>query len=556
MRPVILRALLFFASVIFLSGNNFAQLVSPGELASVHVKLDGVQNCTKCHNFGEKTFRDQCLNCHTEIRSRIEARSGYHYTTRNLQCSACHKEHHGREFKLIRWDPGKFDHQQAGFQLEGKHSGKECKTCHNPANIKSVDMRSKMQSQKQRSFLGLQRNCGSCHADVHRDQFSNDCSQCHTPVGWKPPSLFSHAQARFKLLGKHTDVVCAKCHPTKNDAKQVNGSTSFLQFTGIKHGQCTDCHTDQHKNAFGQKCDQCHSPSGWKNVQLARENFNHAVTRFPLSGKHHSVTCDKCHKNSDWMGNKNKNFSRCTTCHEDYHRGQFVSRTDRGECSGCHDVHGFSPVRYDAAEHKNARFILKGAHLAIPCSKCHDKTVIDGKTTIRFRWDDFACTSCHRDEHEGQFAEKISAGGCESCHSVQSWQELRFDHEKTRFSLEGKHLSVPCEKCHKRITRNDRQTKQYRFENTACATCHPDVHQRQFASVDTDDTPCAGCHSPRGWKFVSFDHNKQSRFKLEGKHTPLACSKCHKQEIFPSGETATRFKPMDMECTFCHKKFD
>ena len=124
---------LFFAVLLSLPAQ--AQLVSPGKLSNAHTSLEGVGSCTKCHNFGEKTFRANCLGCHSEIKSRVDRGLGYHSFTKNLECSACHKEHHGREFKLVRWEPSKFDHKQAGFLLEGKHAGKDCRLCHQPKNI-------------------------------------------------------------------------------------------------------------------------------------------------------------------------------------------------------------------------------------------------------------------------------------------------------------------------------------------------------------------------------------------------------------------------------------
>ncbi len=551
-------AYVFFAIILsFIISNTitYSQLVSPGELASVHSKLDGVQNCTKCHNFGDKTFRDQCLACHTEIKTRIDAKLGYHNSTRNIQCSACHKDHHGRDFKLIRWELSKFEHKQTSFFLEGKHSGLECKRCHNPSNIKMKDIVSKSQEAKSRTFLGLNKECGSCHKDMHRGQVSNNCGNCHTSTGWKPASNFSHEKAKFKLIGKHIGIACSKCHPSQTDGKSFYGESAYVQFAGLKFSQCIDCHKDHHNGAFGEKCDKCHSPIGWKSVHMSKESFNHSTTRYPLQGKHAVVQCEKCHKGGSWTDYKNKNFKECLTCHEDYHVGQLASRTDKGECSLCHTVNAYSPAMYEIKDHKNARFQLSGAHLAVPCGKCHIEIKINGKKTPQFHWDGFQCTQCHKDEHAGQFADKIAEGGCETCHSVQSWKELKFDHAQTRFKLDGKHLIIFCEKCHKTESIQNATTVRYKIDKFDCTDCHEDSHEGQFVDNVTKSTPCNKCHTTSSWTPTIFNHNTMSRFQLTGKHTQVGCVLCHKKGLASDNKMKMQFKPLDVSCSSCHKEF-
>ncbi len=46
--------------------------ISPGELSREHAKFEGLQNCTKCHTLGEGLSNQKCLDCHTEIKVRIE----------------------------------------------------------------------------------------------------------------------------------------------------------------------------------------------------------------------------------------------------------------------------------------------------------------------------------------------------------------------------------------------------------------------------------------------------------------------------------------------------
>ena len=81
-----------------------AQL-SPGDLSRSHAHLEGISNCTKCHELGNKITDEKCLSCHTEISDRIRLNKGYHSSdeVKGKQCIACHSEHNGKDFQLILW---------------------------------------------------------------------------------------------------------------------------------------------------------------------------------------------------------------------------------------------------------------------------------------------------------------------------------------------------------------------------------------------------------------------------------------------------------------------
>lgn len=517
------------------------QLVSPGKLSSAHAKLEGVGSCTKCHDFGSNTFRSNCLACHTEIRTRVERGLGYHAYTKKLECATCHKEHHGRDFKLIRWDPAKFDHRQAGFPLDGRHAGRQCRDCHTPKNIVQAEIRKKSAGMQQRTFLGLEPDCANCHRDQHDGQLGKNCETCHSTAGWKEES-FIHARTRFPLTGRHAAVDCAKCHPTEGGVQR---------FKGIAHRQCLDCHEDtQHKGAFGTECATCHSTAGWKQVRMAQGSFDHAKTHFPLEGRHAQVACAKCHVGGDARRFEGKDLTRCTTCHTDAHAGQFQHRADGGECSACHVVDGFTDLRFDAAAHQTTRFPLAQAHGAVPCRACHTTTAAGGAR--RFRWEEVACTSCHADPHAGQFRDRIRTGGCTSCHNSTSWHAMEIDHARTAFPLLGRHRSVACARCHTEGDIDGVRTVRYRLAHEHCSDCHVDRHRGQFADA-RGATDCARCHTVAGWKPSVFDH-ATARFQLEGRHAALPCTACHHEEATGDGGTVRRYTPIDARCEACHKE--
>ena len=525
-----------------------AQIASPGKLSAVHEKLEGVQNCNDCHNFGEKSFRSNCLKCHVEIGTRIEQSHGYHYFTRKVECNKCHKEHHGRSFNIIRWEPNSFDHKQTGFVLEGAHAPVHCRKCHNPGNIKSADILKKKRNQQENTYLGLSTDCENCHEDEHRGQLKN-CASCHGMDDWKKQS-FSHDKARFPLTGRHGTVACDRCHPQKEDGRTIAGNTRYLQFRGISFSGCIDCHEDRHQGTFGKDCAKCHSTAGWKQLHIAEGSFDHAKTAFPLEGLHGKVSCAQCHEGGNFGRFKGKDLTHCSLCHADEHAGQFTRRIGE-DCSACHSVNGYSPARFSLADHDSTRFVLEGAHQAIPCTRCHETTLADKRTTRQFHWAKLDCQSCHRDPHAGQLDVRIARDGCTGCHTTDSWMVLDFDHSGTAFPLEGAHRTVLCEKCHVRGVISDAETVVFHFEDRRCDACHKDYHAGQFAETG-GRTDCAKCHGPAAWKDLRFDHATMSRFPLTGKHAALACDRCHETET-RDGSSLRLYKLNKIRCADCHE---
>ena len=55
---------------------------------------------------------------------------------------------------------------------------------------------------------------------------------------------------------------------------------------------CVGCHKDEHRGEFqGRSCATCHGQTAWKPAP----GFDHAKTRWPLTGRHAAVACEKCH---------------------------------------------------------------------------------------------------------------------------------------------------------------------------------------------------------------------------------------------------------------------
>ena len=536
-----IRLLIALTTLFLIPLVSFSQ-ISPGELTSAHANLEGVQNCTKCHTIGKTIANDRCLSCHTEVSTRVQAKKGYHATVSSQPCATCHSEHHGRDFSIIHFDRSKFDHNTTGYPLIGKHVGVSCDSCHVRSRISASDIRSLL-DKRRTTYMGMERVCKNCHTDQHRGQFTNTCDQCHTENGWKPASKFSHDRSRYPLTGKHVKVECASCHNKKVP------NTEAVLYRGLAFSTCNDCHQDPHRGKFTQPCTACHTTLAWQ--QMSGKEFDHARTRFPLLGAHAKLQCASCHAKSPRDRNASgelgfhvTRFQACADCHADAHAGQFAHRQDKGRCESCHDEQSFTLVTYTVEDHAKSPFVLTGAHVATPCVACHVANAVKAKSTRRFQWDGtISCLTCHKDIHAGQFKDRPAA--CEGCHKTTAWSDLLFDHDKTKFPLDGKHKTTACDKCHLKAT-----PVRYAGLSTVCADCHAkdEAHAGQFA-VD-GKTRCEPCHSAVSWKKTSLDHSK-TRFPLTGKHEAVACAQCHKTETI-GGKIVVRYKPLGVKCEDCH----
>jgi len=531
--------------------------ISPGSLSSPHQSLDGPTNCASCHKFsGQAALK--CLECHTEIATRLNARSGLHATYNiapgsSQECARCHSEHNGEDFPLIKWDIKAFDHKQTGYALLGKHASVGCNSCHAPTRISPQERSAIKIKDLNRTYLGLPTSCAICHRDPHNGRLGPVCQQCHNFEDWKAISevQVDHSRTRYPLTGLHSHVGCAKCH--------TPGPDNRPRYTGIPFSQCVDCHKDPHHGTFPQGCQSCHSVAGWKKISVTavNERFDHSKTKYPLEGKHLSVDCAQCHVNGDFK--KPLVFAQCMDCHKpDPHNGQFAKRPDHGECSSCHSASGWKPSTFTAKQHASSAYPLRGGHARLECALCH---VPKGKDTL-FKIEFERCTDCHADRHAGQFASAPNFNACDRCHNLEGYKPSTFTlvrHKETNFVLTGGHIAVPCSDCHKAAALSPKSAVIYHWQELSCTSCHADPHKGQFAESmkqargNRTAAGCEACHSTKSWKELSaFDHSK-TKFPLLGAHRATACIGCHKATNPETKLINTDFKAASTQCEDCHE---
>ncbi len=278
-------------------------------------------------------------------------------------------------------------------------SDDKCLRCHDEIAARRAD---------RAGFHGrLEGACATCHADHDRSIVDLD------------REAFDHDRALFPLEGSHADVECARCHEV---AARCPDAGRRLQYVGLAHAACADCHEDPHAGQFeGTACEACHDARGFEEDALL---FRHAaLASFALEGRHRDVACAECHRpgGADALTVFRGLAGTCRDCHEDPHAGSTTSP----DCASCHSSAGWSgdDLRFD--HDAVGRFALDATHRALACDACHAG---DGSFAPLPR----DCAGCHQDyagflagswsgaELDGGAAPSPHAGrvACVDCHDT------------------------------------------------------------------------------------------------------------------------------------------
>ena len=563
------------AALGWLPGVADAQLFSPGQLAADHAHLEGLGNCDRCHSGAEQVDDQRCLRCHRPLAARVSARRGYHgrASTRSKACASCHPDHRGRAFKMVTWPggaPERFPHSQAGWPLKGAHTRVPCADCHTARRVRDPAVEAWLaQHAGTETYLGLGRACTDCHADEHRGQLKGPCERCHDQRAFAPARGFDHA-ASWPLLGKHARQPCESCHPGEQDAAGTRAfpatrAVTFARYRPVAAGACTDCHEDPHRGRLGSQCRACHGHETWRmGTPTAQAVALHAKTRFPLRGGHVRVACEACHPRRPEGGAMllaPVPHSRCQDCHRDPHEGRLGA-----DCEGCHTETSWRVPKVGgrlADFHDRTAFPLRDAHRRVPCAPCHPRDRKGAQILRPIAHE--RCADCHTDAHPERASLPAPQRRCEGCHDGVSFQPATYgakEHADSRFPLQGAHALVACPVCHAQrmvptprpepapgASRRSPWAMRSPWGEGAggCPDCHPDPHRRQLA-----ERPCQECHGAESWAVQGrFDHTKQSRFPLQGRHVEVACVRCHPAETDGEG-SFIRYRPLPLQCAGCH----
>jgi hypothetical protein len=324
--------------------------------------------------------------------------------------------------------------------------------------------------------------CKACHtAPWESKRMADRCAACHTDIA---AQMFDVAKLHGVITQKSPALACRDCHP------EHRGATASL--------------TDLGENTF------------------PHEALGFSLNGHQLTAARKAFTCRDCHDEDV------KTFApdTCDSCHRqmDIAFTQAHILSFGTDCLACHD----GVDKYgDDFTHSAFVFQLNGKHVDVSCSKCH----LDARTVLDLQSTPQDCFSCHQqdDPHEGRYGQD-----CAVCHSSDGWLPAKFDHNLAAFKLDGLHVDVACDQCHKNNV----------FKGTPqdCFSCHSqnDAHNGSFG------TNCGVCHSTSGFEPATFDHSLAA-FKLEGKHVNVGCEQCHINNLLKGTPT---------DCYSCHQKDD
>jgi hypothetical protein len=278
---------------------------------------------------------------------------------------------------------------------DGNHVGPEgesirlhCNICHSiPVTVGEGDRPPQMPvasidepaSHLEANFIADHRfqaddSCVECHGEV---EFGSDDSSfcansaCHGQA-WPQVELDAAFTHPIELEGKHAETWCHECHE------------------GVKKPEyeCANCHEPPVEPHFGEQCQDCHTPLGFKPADMG--DFQHPV---PLEAQHATLECLACHS-----AGLDLTFD-CVECHQPPTEPHFGE-----QCADCHTPEGFEQPNLTDFQHPVP---LEGNHATLDCQACHsagfDLT--------------FECAACH------QPPENHFGATCEDCHTPEGFVE-------------------------------------------------------------------------------------------------------------------------------------
>ncbi|QOY86640.1 hypothetical protein [Paludibaculum fermentans] len=278
------------------------------------------------------------------------------------------------------------------FPLTGAHLQAPCLSCH-----------------VNNTFKGTPQTCQSCHLALYKSTtnpnhaaagFPTDCTACHNTTQWKG-AVFNHSATRFALTGKHATTQCSLCH--------VNGVYAGTPMN------CDACHLPLYNSTtnpnhvtagFPKDCSVCHSTTQWKGAV-----FNHALTKFPLTGAHTSVACANCHVGGRYTGTP----TDCYACHQKvYEQVSNPNHLTAGfphTCTSCHTTTQWKGAKFN---HNFPIYTGKHAGKWTTCNDCH---------TTPSNYAVFSCIDCHAHnktdmdkKHNGRKNYVYASPSCYQCH--------------------------------------------------------------------------------------------------------------------------------------------
>ncbi len=336
------------------------------------------------------------------------------------------------------------------------------------------------------------------------------------------------------------DSKCLNCHDHQDLRSRIKAGNGLHSTSKVKGQRCFNCHLEHQGRSY--------NIMGWRGLPPGENGFDHKLSGWPLKDKHAVLKCADCHKKRNKAGRRTflGENQLCGSCHRRDQPHRF-DRKHNMKCERCHTEISWKPrkrsMAFDHNKKSDAEFPQEGAHKEVTCRKCHPKNEFN----LRFKTPG-NCRNCHKSTHKGHL---FDTKRCDWCHSPKQRQfkQFQFDHAaRTRFKLSGAHGKVECYNCH---TKERAKVKPQR----ACVTCHAkdNKHKDRFNAFGNPPR-CETCHNEGSFKGKKkFNHGKNTKFRLTGKHARTECRGCHRGSSPDQFERFNKTIPGGRLCKGCHQ---
>ncbi len=403
------------------------------------------QGCAACHESYDRPSVAKCASCHEDVVQGATLAQAHPFRAgEDLECNACHTEHHGAMPPADTLMPA---------DIEAR-----CSDCHGDDFATEDGL-----------MAGLVR-AGEKHdlAPTTTEPVARVVSLGH--------EAFTH--------GSHSAITdCAVCHvPTEPGSAWDFG---LVTFEG-----CMDCHsTDTTVTGEQRPADEHLWKTTWHGAGEAQDN------------------CTVCHANgyekdlrlTAQLPPAQLSYDLSVRSHTD----QFHGTDAPGDCLSCH-VTG-APLQ--AGRVLEGRPFLHSQHLSalLPgnetnlamveaqCQECHTARATSGALTLAP--DAYAgppieaCATCHQQDGEPLIAEAGSLIG-DALAALQPSDQVDFPHDR-HMQVEG-----GCFACHEISA--DSHLIQTKPEATSCVQCHVESDAgKNLAHTAIGGGDCSACHMPR-----------------------------------------------------------
>jgi len=384
--------------------------------------------------------------------------------------------------------------------------------------------------------LGVGLGVGARTARADDDFFSSSpgpLSQSHASLEGQDHCNDCHTGGRGLSPQK-----CLDCHDHADMKARIASGKGFHSSPLVKGKPCESCHLEHKGRGYDLM--------GWRSIPGGQQKFDHGkLAGWQLQGKHGAIKCEDCHKKRDRQGLRTYlgTDKLCGACHKkDQPHGDL--RAEMLKCERCHGESVWKPAKrhldFDHNDPKQAGMALVGSHVDVACAKCHEKSLFK----LKYAKPAF-CGNCHKSPHDGHLFGKVA---CEQCHSPKlgALKKFDFDHaRRTKFDLGGAHKRMDCYRCHTRAMGERKPRRE-------CESCHArdSKHGDRFKEFGSPPR-CATCHaSTPKWLPDAFNHDRNTKFKLTGRHAEITCRKCHRGRTPDDFE---RFNVKTVGCMGCHQ---